>query len=1215
MSKKLRTPLIAPRKQGSTFYTFSSAMEDIGLNVNDSNKKIKISHYVLLELPKIAYTHQESNEIFLEKRYDYDGNVGDKLIAEHIQDYVLNFETVIRNLSQYNYTSAKTISERIFWKWLFKHIQNKKLKYDPEINRYYEDASTSIVKGLGLISAGSHRTDESGIYNETFVQIPSSFGQMRVFYKVDIDENYNYGSYFTDSSNHIENIPNDEFDDNGVALATGIYSMIDADELIYRDNGVYGKYNITNRKSSDAEESTNWDAISIDFDINTYREKYNNATLTFDDLAIGHFNGDNEVGDYTFNAILVYYSIYDSSEAKCLATNAYGIYIIDNAISESYSSDGDTYEKYYFPSLRKLKSSEHRDGTSYSFRLNIKPTATYTNEISLNDNSTPSYEMSTDFTDMLKNLSTAVTTLQSNSKTLYSMARENERINTMAMMMMEELNDKKSGSEQTDDETRIIVLEKNGVISKLTQNMLNKSNSIYVIRYDFDLQQESITIPEKCILLFEGGSLQNGTLIGSNTQIVASKSFIFRLITIHGTWNVPEITSEWFYDVTSNNGIKNVFALQNDDVFNRIVIEPGGYLVSASKEKESVINLTSNTDLILNGTIRLQPNGFQSCYIVYVYNKHHINISGSGTIVGDKDTHTGTEGQWGHGIYVIGQFITIKDIFVKDCWGDCICIGKSTTQEFDIKQIIVDNCKLDNGRRQGLSITHGENIIIRNCYITNIGGHNPQAGIDIEPNSENYAYNVYIENCRIDDCKIGIVIYGRSHYSKSCISINNCYIKCQYRAFAVNGISTVVNITNCEVYTRFHAVDANTIDGAQDNVILFENNIIKQQFEEGDDPSSDARGCVIYAIKGDYCFKHNSIIGSYPIFRFGSGRKYIEDNDIECSTLFYNYSVNHVIISKNRINGNVTLPGIYTKLENNTINGFLKSTEVDSEAGSIIRGNYISHPEENNEPVTFSRRVMLEDNTLINVSIKMSEGSICNNRFTYNSHFSQVGVLLNVADTEFTNNTVIYNGNNPEDKNIYIVRTSKSIINNSITSGSRIQYVFYPVKNCIISGNEINLPNGHATNRLVPSGDFTIIPKVRTSGTTADLPTLASGDRYYVGCRFFATDLNKALSWNGHCWVDAMGTMITCEVVYNLTNITSSSTKQPLFGEQYTILLTPASGYSLPATITVNMGSSTLTAGTDYTYNNEDMTLSVLGTGGTGGVTDTLTITATAVET
>lgn len=46
----------------------------------------------------------------------------------------------------------------------------------------------------------------------------------------------------------------------------------------------------------------------------------------------------------------------------------------------------------------------------------------------------------------------------------------------------------------------------------LTQNMINKPNTIYEIRYDFDLDGNEIIIPDNCILKFEGGMLRNGRL-------------------------------------------------------------------------------------------------------------------------------------------------------------------------------------------------------------------------------------------------------------------------------------------------------------------------------------------------------------------------------------------------------------------------------------------------------------------------------------------------------------------------------------------------------------------------------------------------------------------------------------------------------------------------------------------------------------------------------
>lgn len=61
----------------------------------------------------------------------------------------------------------------------------------------------------------------------------------------------------------------------------------------------------------------------------------------------------------------------------------------------------------------------------------------------------------------------------------------------------------------------------------LFQDMIAQSNTIYEIRYDFDLNGEEIIIPEGCVLDFQGGSLDNGVLLGNNTCIEAGSYQIF----------------------------------------------------------------------------------------------------------------------------------------------------------------------------------------------------------------------------------------------------------------------------------------------------------------------------------------------------------------------------------------------------------------------------------------------------------------------------------------------------------------------------------------------------------------------------------------------------------------------------------------------------------------------------------------------------------------
>lgn len=58
----------------------------------------------------------------------------------------------------------------------------------------------------------------------------------------------------------------------------------------------------------------------------------------------------------------------------------------------------------------------------------------------------------------------------------------------------------------------------NGV-NTLTQHMMRKPNTIYIIQYDYCLAGQMIEVPENCVLDFQGGSLRNGIINCHNTII------------------------------------------------------------------------------------------------------------------------------------------------------------------------------------------------------------------------------------------------------------------------------------------------------------------------------------------------------------------------------------------------------------------------------------------------------------------------------------------------------------------------------------------------------------------------------------------------------------------------------------------------------------------------------------------------------------------------
>lgn len=98
----------------------------------------------------------------------------------------------------------------------------------------------------------------------------------------------------------------------------------------------------------------------------------------------------------------------------------------------------------------------------------------------------------------------------------------------------------------------------------LTQAMMNKANTRYIIQYDYDLDGETITMPEGCTLDFQGGSLKNGTLRGNGTCINSSLEYIFKnSFILTGSWSIDCVYPEWF-------GAKGDYSSSGeDDYFNK----------------------------------------------------------------------------------------------------------------------------------------------------------------------------------------------------------------------------------------------------------------------------------------------------------------------------------------------------------------------------------------------------------------------------------------------------------------------------------------------------------------------------------------------------------------------------------------------------------------------------------------------------------------------
>lgn len=104
-----------------------------------------------------------------------------------------------------------------------------------------------------------------------------------------------------------------------------------------------------------------------------------------------------------------------------------------------------------------------------------------------------------------------------------------------------------------------------------------------------------------------------------------------------------------------------------------------------------------------------------------------------GTVFGDVDTHTGTTGEWGHGVEVTtgGHRARLVAVKATKCWGDGFIIRGAVS---DVRLVDV---LADDNRRQGLSIVDAIRPTVLGGHFINTGltkFTGPGAGIDLEPN-------------------------------------------------------------------------------------------------------------------------------------------------------------------------------------------------------------------------------------------------------------------------------------------------------------------------------------------------------------------------------------------------------------------------------------------------------------------------------------------------
>jgi hypothetical protein len=462
MANKITPFIKRMRVNGGTLFSFNSSIEDIGLNINEKNNIVKISHFALLDIPAIKTSSVIGENWFnvqaISGAWEYENDTplikdGRVLIAESFQNYASNLETVLLDQTSYNPELQDSVSDRVFWKWL---KETGAIRWtDDGSGNIIEDTHpdyTSVVKYTGLVSSGNVRKDTYGTYNETYIMIPTSHGQTLPYFKQITDANYNHGfeigelgekicgrdtwlqphpdglSFdahydFVDASSAVDSYTLDvsSYDYTGAGwwyTSQGIeptvgsnYYLTDTNAYIGEPSSYYTDLTYTGASGFSFRRS-NHDCMSLEFDLDALKTIYDDSTLTYNKIA----TTNSIATSFNFNTAAIYYTIYNSTGDEVLATNLLGIMFLDapSGNSNSISSTG-----ILLPSIEKIQSQATGFGTAYSLRLNIKSDNTIDDtHATIIDESTSNVSYAEEFNDTMVELKKTIQILNQQTGTI-----------------------------------------------------------------------------------------------------------------------------------------------------------------------------------------------------------------------------------------------------------------------------------------------------------------------------------------------------------------------------------------------------------------------------------------------------------------------------------------------------------------------------------------------------------------------------------------------------------------------------------------------------------------------------------------------------------------------------------------------------------------------------------------------------------------------------
>ena len=275
----------------------------------------------------------------------------------------------------------------------------------------------------------------------------------------------------------------------------------------------------------------------------------------------------------------------------------------------------------------------------------------------------------------------------------------------------------------------------------LTQDMVNEANTVYEIRYDFDLGGIEVTIPENCTLKFVGGKLSNGTVNCSNNATIDSTlNDILDVELINYKGNV--FKADWLV------GADNVKISKSFEVFGNtsgsILLQDRTYNCSTSIEvagKDPAISIYADGRATLLFTNK-NDAGLH-------FNRDWVTIGTSPKFSIRNINIQGQEKFWWN----------VDDEYI---YGDTIGLYINSGQRVTLENLNIHGFKI------GFKINGGTDVSATNCYF-----YDCESGAVISSDTQFFNVN-YFNNCQFRQNTRNGLLVSQTNFEINTLSLINC---------------------------------------------------------------------------------------------------------------------------------------------------------------------------------------------------------------------------------------------------------------------------------------------------------------------------------------------------------------------------------------------------------------------------------------------------------